>query len=269
MSIPDVSTAIRGRPILCNKRVLELAPNKDYASVVFIGDTHLGSPECHEEKLYRMIKWCQDNDTYVFLMGDIVEAATRYSIGAGVYEQARTRFGTVTQQYEACLELLGTLANQGKILGMVSGNHEDRIAKATGFDITRALCRELKIRYLGSAGWNYWRVGNQGYRIYTLHGSSGSKYSYTKLKALVDISHSFEADLMAMGHVHECTNTIQLVQTFDKKTGKIVERKKHILITGHYLKYEGYAKAKGLPLTKLGSPKVKLFGSEHDIHVSW
>jgi len=72
-----------------------------------------------------------------------------------------------------------------------------------------------------------------------------------------------------MGHVHDCASAIQLVQFYDKQTGTIKERKKHELITGHYLQYKGYAKAKGMPITKLGSPKVKFYKDRFDVHVSW
>ena len=119
---PDVKDTIVGRPIVCSKKILKPAKGKNYASVIFIGDTHIGSPECYEEKLINMIEWCESHDTYVYLMGDIIESSTRYSIGAGVYEQARTKYGTVTEQYEACLDMFGCLAEQGKILGMLSGN---------------------------------------------------------------------------------------------------------------------------------------------------
>jgi len=51
--------------------------------------------------------------------------------------------------------------------------------------------------------------------------------------------------------------------------GSVVEHKKHLLITGSYLKYGGYAKTFGLPPSKLGSPKVKFMSDHHDISVSW
>jgi hypothetical protein len=71
-----------------------------------------------------------------------------------------------------------------------------------------------------------------------------------------------------MGHMHKCINSIVLMQRV--KNGLVTEHKKHLLITGGYLKYDGgYGQTLGLPISKLGSPKVKFYGDRHDISVSW
>lgn len=251
--------------IRCNRKVLD-SNGKGYASVIFIGDVHIGSPQCDEERFKRMLAYCEENPVYVYLMGDLLECSTRHSVGAGVYEQ----FENPQSQYERLVEMLSPIARQGKILGSLSGNHEGRIYKETGVDLAKQVCRELDIPYLGEAGWNLWRVGQVNYRIYTLHGASAARYSYTKLKSLVDISHSFDCDLIAQGHVHELAATSQLVQFVDLRSKTVKERKKWVMLTGHYLSYDGgYAQAKGLPISKLGSPKVKFFGEHRDIHISW
>ena len=55
---------------------------------------------------------------------------------------------------------------------------------------------------------------------------------------------------------------------FDKP--RFVEHKKTLLITGSYLKYDGgYAQTVGLPISKLGSPKIKFCADTKDIFVSW
>jgi len=130
------------------------------------------------------------------------------------------------------------------------------------------MCRELGIKYLGDACWNVFRVGKQNYSIYALHGRTGSRFDGTALLAIERISTSFYADMVAMGHAHKCINSIVVMQRV--VDGTVVEHKKHLLITGAYLKYDGgYGQAVGLPISKLGSPKVKFFGNRHDILVSW
>jgi len=264
-SLTNLNDKLKGRPVRCNKQIL--TPNKKgYTEVVFISDVHVGSPQCDEAKFARMLDYCLENELYVFLLGDLIENAHRQSVGAGVYEQLEN----AQSQHERVVEYLRPLAEKNLIIGSLAGNHEDRTYMLSGVDVSKALCRELNIPYLGSACWNYWRVGNCSYRIYTLHGSSGSRYVHTKLKALTDISHSFDADLIAMGHVHECTDTAQTVQYYDSRTKTVRERKKFLLITGHYLSYDGsYAQAKGMPISKMGSPKVKFYADKHDIHISW
>lgn len=82
-----------------------------------------------------------------------------------------------------------------------------------------------------------------------------------------DIVCSNEKSLANIRHVHKIINSSVLMQVV--RNGRVVEHKKHLLITGSYLKYGGYAQTLGLPPSKLGSPKVKFFSDKHDISISW
>lgn len=255
---------IIGRPIRLNKQTLITKPNEDYAEVVFIGDIHLGSPQFDKKRFESMLDYCIKNNLYVFLMGDLLEIGTKGSIGAGVYEQEYNG----QSQYEKMVDYLKPLADKKLILGLLSGNHEERVYKDTGIDITKAMSRELKVKYLANACWNYFRVGKQTYSMYSLHGRTGSKFDGTALLALERISASFFCDLIVMGHTHKCINSIVVNQMV--RNGVVVEHKKHLLITGSYVKYDGgYAQTAGMPISKLGSPKVKFYSSKKDILISW
>ena len=70
-------------------------------------------------------------------------------------------------------------------------------------------------------------------------------------------------------HVHENANTSVIYQSVDKKRKVIIETKGYVILTGHYLRYDGgYAQMKGMTIGKMGSPKLKLFADKHDIHIS-
>jgi hypothetical protein len=211
-----------------------------------------------------MLEHCYKNNVSILLMGDLLETATRNSVGAGVYEQKEIP----QTQHEQMVAWLEPLARKHLLLGALQGNHEERIYKDCGVNITKAMCRELGIRYLGDACWNQFRVGNQTYTVYSLHGRTGSRFDGTALLAVERISTSFFADLVAMGHVHKCINSIVVMQKV--VNGREVEHKKHLLITVAYLKYDGgYGQTLGLPISKLGSPKVKFYSNRHDILISW
>lgn len=252
-----------------NRQTLQLKRGKNYAELMLIGDVHIGSPECDEQKFRNQLEYCRRVNRSVFLMGDYLEASTRHSVGAGVYEQARSNYPTIQHQYDRVVDLLRPLADAGLIKGAHSGNHEDRVYVQTGYDVTKQLCKDLHIPYMGAAGWTRFSVGTKKYMMYSLHGSSGSKYVYTKLKSLVDISHSFDADILACGHVHSCADTYQIVQKYDRHCGVVKDHKKLIVITGHYLKYGGYGAAKGYPVEKMGSPLIHLHSDRHETGVSW
>jgi len=161
---------IVGRPIRLNKRRLQLKHSKDYTEIVFCGDWHYGARECDVQKIRDMLNYCHLHKIYIFLMGDLIEAGLKNSIGAGVYRQNINP----QKQMERVIELLKPLSDAGLILGSLDGNHERRIEKDTGICITKMMCRFLEIPYLKSACWNLWYAGDQSYTIYALHGSSGS-----------------------------------------------------------------------------------------------
>ena len=255
---------IIGRPIRLNSHKLVARKGLDYAEVVFLGDVHYGSPQCDVPRFLRMVEHCEKNNVYVVLMGDMIECATRHSVGAGVYEQD----SSADDQHTQMVKWLTPLADKNLILGSHGGNHEERTYKESGVNVAKALARELKCRYLGDACWQQFRVGHETYTIYSLHGRTGSRFDGTALLALERISTSFYADLVAMGHAHKCINSIVLMQRVIR--GLVTEHKKHLLICGSYLKYDrGYGQTLGLPISKLGSPKVKFYKDRHDLLISW
>jgi hypothetical protein len=68
--------------------------------------------------------------------------------------------------------------------------------------------------------------------------------------------------------MHKCISSIVVMQKIVH--GSVVEHKKHLLITGAYLKYDrSYASALGLPISKLGSPKVRFYANEHNLTIHW
>jgi len=253
-----------GKTIRLNR--VHLDPNgKGYAEILFLGDIHYGHPGCDIERAQRMVDYCLKKHVYMLGMGDYIEAGLRNSVGDSVYMQNLNP----QKQMDFISDMLEPLADAGLLIGLLTGNHEGRILKETSVNVTSLMARILKVPYLGYACWNLIYVGNQSYTVYSLHGSTGSRYVYTKLKALVDIAHNFDADILAMGHVHELADEAILVQKVDKKRKMVVERKKYLILTGSYLRYDdSYAQEKGYPMGRLGSPKVKLFSEKYDIHIS-
>jgi len=252
---------IVGRPIRVNRKILSSGQD---AEVMFIGDVHHGSPQCDRKRFLGNLDFCLKNGIYVLLMGDLCEIATRHSVGSGVYEQEEI----AEAQHEQMVKWLSPLAEAHLIIGTLAGNHGERVYKETGFNLDKALARELKIPFLGDACWNQFQVGKEFYSVYSLHGRTGSRFDGTALLALERISTSFYADLCAMGHTHKCINSIVLMQRVID--GMVREHKKHLLITGHYLKYDGgYGQTLGLPISKLGSPKVRFYHDRHDLSIHW
>lgn len=247
--------------------IMRLFPKKgkDYAEMLFFGDVHLGHPQCEEKKAQDMLNWALDNGVYVLLMGDLLEAGTRDSIGDSVYQQKLNP----QKQMDTIVEWLEPLAKKGLIIGIHQGNHEFRITKATSIDITKIISKELGIPYLGYSCWSLLRVGGQNYSMYSTHGTSGSKFKHTKLKAVMDLTQWIDSDIIAMGHVHSIASEAVIKQSVSLKNKIIDEKKCFVTLTGSYLSWdESYAQMANMPITKIGSPKAKLFTDRKDVHFS-
>lgn len=255
---------IVGRPISVNK--VELKVNdKGYAPLLFFGDLHWGSAQCDIKKAKDMLRWAYLDKVQTLLMGDLMEISLRDSVGYGVYQQKLNP----QEQVEGMIELLQPLAERNLIIGTHTGNHEERITKSTGIDVMKMMARVLKIPYLGYACWHILKAGQQNYTMYSTHGSSNATMGYTKMNAAIKIGYFLNADVIAYAHTHELSTGTRIIQQIDLRSRTIVEKKQYVVMTGSYLNWEkGYAQVKGLPPTKLGSPKAKFRADDHDVHFS-
>jgi hypothetical protein len=165
-------------------------------------------------------------------------------------------------------EMLRPFADKGMIKGALEGNHERRVYDRTGVNVTKMICKELKIRFLGDACWNLFKVGDLSYAVYTFHGRTGARFDGTALLALERISPSFAGDAVWMGHAHKQIHSYAVIQYV--KANQVIEQKKLLLVTGGYLSYDNsYAQTAGLPISKLGSPRVIFNTSHKDIQITW
>jgi UDP-2,3-diacylglucosamine pyrophosphatase LpxH len=114
----SLNDKIAGRSIRCNRQALKTKKGDNFTEVVFLGDCHYGSPQFDQPRFLRMLDYLKKNEVYTFLMGDLIEVATRHSVGAGVYEQE----APTESQHEQMVEWLRPLAEKGLILGSHRGN---------------------------------------------------------------------------------------------------------------------------------------------------
>jgi len=229
------------------------------------GDIHIGSPYVNLTKIEEWVKWMVDNNAWCIGMGDWAEAATRYSVGAGVYEQTMT----IDDQIKYLHNLFEPLAEKGLLLGIIEGNHEFRTFKEVGVNISKQLARLLHVPYMGYGSFARLVVNNYGYTVFATHGSTGSALPHTKMKSCIDLARIYAADLYLMGHVHELADYSYKIKHLDVRNKKVIQLKKHFVLTGAYVEYEGsYAQMKNLVPTRTGSPRIRLSGEEKDIHVS-
>jgi len=255
-----------GRPIKLNKVKLEVKKEKDYAEVLFFSDLHYGQPQCQLAKAKAMLDYALKNKIYVFFLGDMIECGLSGSVGDSVYQQTLNP----QRQMEAIIDLLQPLADAGLIIGYLMGNHEQRITNTTSIDISKVICRQLGITYLGYAGWSVLSVNGIRYSLYCTHGSGGSRFIYTKLSKVINLGSWIDCDILAYAHVHSIASEVLIKQCYNRTLNRIEEKKQYVCLTGSYIAWnETYAEAQGYPPTKLGSPKAKLFSNKKGVHFSF
>jgi hypothetical protein len=107
-----------GRPIRLNRQTLKIKEDKNYAEVLFWGDVHYGYPTCNIEKAKAMLDYALEKKIYVLLMGDLIEAGLKDSIGDSMYRQKLDP----QAQMEGMINILTPIAKAGLVIGMHSGN---------------------------------------------------------------------------------------------------------------------------------------------------
>lgn len=248
-----------------NKNLITSAFNNPELVIAPLGDIHLYSPECNLDLLHETVEelW-QDKNIMIIGMGDWLECATRSSVGAGVYEQKKH----AGDQLEEMMDMMQPFADEGRILGLTNGNHEDRIYKSTGVDVSRMMARMLDVPYFHNGGFFLIRNGVANYDFYATHGSSGARLPYTKPKQVMDLARFIGVDVYLYGHVHDLQVHTQEFMTINKRNKTIDHRDKYFIITGHYLNWmDGYAQAKNMIPSRQGTPLIHLGDEKRNIRV--
>ena len=143
------------------------------------------------------------------------------------------------------------------------------VCKAVGYDIVKTMSRELGIPFFSWGKFHYFKVGNQGYDIYTTHGASGARLPHTKIKGVIDLANFADAEIYAMGHLHQLSHHIRNYYSVNRRGRSILESQKHFILTGSYLDHWGsYAHMKSYEPMRKGFAKVRLDGNKHDIRVT-
>lgn len=245
-------------------RLVKLRTETDPSYLVPLGDWHWGHPNCQKDKIRGYLEWTAKNNGYILLMGDLIENSTRSSVGAGVYEQIQNP----DDQISDVLELLEPYTSH--IVGLLTGNHEERTFKQSGVDPSRHIARVLGVPYLRYAGFLRIQVGAVGYTVYATHGASGSASSAGKLNAVKRLSTVADADVYLMGHMHELLLDTVIRKYVNLRSRTVQDRRQHYVVTGNFLSYEdSYGEMKGYAPNKVGAPRIRFSGEEHDIHVSF
>lgn len=240
-------------------QLVSVAPQPLF-ELIALSDLHVGAQEAQLEALRAVIASVQAHPhRHVVLLGDLSNAAITNS-KSNIYEER------LTPQQE--LDLLRTLFTPIKqqILGLIPGNHEDRIWRTAGIDVTKILGELLNVPYSPTSMiWSI-PVGTQTYTVLGHHGSGGGRTT-GKFEGNHRLSLLADADVYLSGHIH--SGHVAREAHFHTEGGSLTVHEQLFVTTTSWLGYEPYAEKMGFKPGVVRPAVLTFHPDQHDITVQF
>jgi len=242
--------------------------------IAFTGDWHVGHATVEWDYLHRTLKWIREHDAFWVGMGDWAHAITPSSNERRFdFDELDMRFYNPDKQYQKVLELLEPIKKKG--LMVLTGNHDDVLRRRHYHDFVAWLACGLDVPYMGVSGFLRLIFQRGKHRsqldVYAHHGYFGGRTKGGKIKRVTEMASLFEADVYAMGHVHEIDHTTVVRLTVNRAM-KVTEKVQHFLVTGGFVRgyvpgNQTYIERKMLQPTRLGSLALRFWPETRRIEV--
>lgn len=252
----------------------DLGVNTEKAYIVTLSDLHIGA-EFNEKKFIGYRNWVLERENaYTVINGDVLDMVTKGSIGNAGAAVMQPR-----EQRKYAVELLKPLADAGKILAYLDGNHEARATKDTDEYPGETICGLLGIPdlYDENGVMLFLNVGHDRskgeasritYTCYMLHGWAGGRKYGGLANALESMANSIVADVYIISHSHKKIAFSRRILIPDTRTKSLRWKKQLFFSSGAFLDWAGYAIVKGYNPATMGSQRLRLSGVTHDAHCS-
>lgn len=171
----------------------------DGIEVLHITDTQFGHIMCQDKRIVEYRDWVlAAKNRFVFFGGDMVDAATRVSIGSP-FENICDAQGQI---YRFC-EIMAPMRH--RILGFVGGNHERRGVPTFG-DLGSLLAFLMNIPYSNGQQLIDLQYGDwKPFKVHLFHGKGAAQTKGAKVMMLQKfIYENPGSDLYLVGHLHDC-----------------------------------------------------------------
>lgn len=232
-----------------------------------LADLHIGDIHSDGKKIQEWLKYIEETpNCYTILNGDLMDTAIKTSVGDTYGATLRPM-----EQLQQCVKLFGKIASEGKILACCGGNHEARIYRNDGLDVTQMLCNQLMIGdlYAPEAALVFVQFGKQSgekhywpmlYTIYCTHGSGGGRKEGGKINRLVDLACIVDADIYIHSHTHLPMVSRNSYYRVDKSKQTTFQVDKLFVNTSSSLQYGGYGEVQSFKPNSLETPMIILDG---------
>lgn len=245
-------------------------PYADIIELHPMADLHIGDSQCDFKLIMDRIEYIKNTpNAYCILDGDLMDTAIASSIGDTYAANLQPM-----EQLKQCVKIFDPIKD--KILAVLPGNHENRIYKTDGIDITEIMCSQLGIpeRYSPTTALLFIRFGErktghhkrpQLYTAYITHGSGGGRKEGGKVNRLADLASIVDADIYIHGHTHL---PIAFKESFFRVSGansSVALVDKLFINIGASLGYGGYGDKAGFKPASKRSPVIYLDGHKRDM----
>lgn len=251
-------------------------PHKTKINIYPVADVHLGSLLCNEREWKNFVKRiAAEEDSYIVLLGDLIDNSTRNSVGSP-YDAALRPL----EQKKLMEQYLTPLRD--KILAITSGNHEARSMKDVDADLTEDIASKLDIedRYRREICYVKISLGKRGdgattsvFNLVLTHGAGGGSLTGASVNKNERFASIIEnADVFIAAHTHKPAVTKPRRLVIDTRSGTVSERDVVVMTATSWLSYGGYAAAKMLlPSSSCNPQKLELSASEKNkkMQVVW
>ena len=213
-----------------------------------LSDVHLGSPQADIDATKKIINFIKDTpDCYCVLLGDILDTGLKNS-KTDIYSETLS----IADAQKLAVELLTPIKD--KIIAMTPGNHENRVWREVGVDLSLWLAEKLGVQkvYRNNCIALSISFGKDGkgdtYRlnIFGQHGAyGGGRRLGAAMNALEDLDGIVaNADIYIRAHTHSPVRGSRNVFLFNDQGG-VIKTTKYYFNSPSVLDYGGYAFDKG------------------------
>lgn len=270
------------------EKIIPYSSKSDVFNFYPIGDIHLGSVECAENDVSRKVhQILNEEKSYIIGQGDYTECITKNDPRFDIRNLADwvEKDNIVESQRQRVNEIFKKASEEKRIIGLLTGNHEEEIHMRHDNDIIRNLCKDLNVPYGGYQCYvvlKFLKKGRGNFDTYiwhAWHGAGAAQTEGARLMRLMRLVNDIEADIYTMGHIHGAISTYTPDRLcYNVRTHKIESTKVVATLSGSWVKgfmqsteerplNPHYGEKKGYKPSRIGSPVIKITPFHHIVEV--
>ena len=173
------------------------------------------------------------------------------------------------EQLKQCVKIFEPIKD--KIICITPGNHENRVYKSDGIDMTALMATQLGLsdKYTETTALLFIRfgrhaTGNHGrkvcYTTYVTHGAGGGRKEGGKINRLADLAQIVDADIYIHSHSHLPAVFKTAYYRVDASNSTIIKTDKLFVNTSAFLDYGGYGDRQAYKPNSTDTPTIYLDG---------